>query len=77
VHEKLKAKLLPDAVETPARHRETDSDREAMQAVAARAAATTGEAYPMHLLRRLRRSIPLSVPLPETIRSMLNRHGRN
>jgi hypothetical protein len=77
VHEKLKAKLNADSVDSPARHRETESDREAMQALVARAAETTPEGYPLQLLRRLRRTIPVSVPVPEAIRSMLDKRGRS
>jgi hypothetical protein len=77
VHEKLKAKLHADSVEIPTRHRETDSDREAMQAVVARAAAEPADSQPLHLLRRLRRTLHLSTPLPEAVRSMLKKPGRN
>lgn len=77
VHDKLKAKLQLDSVDTHARHRETDSDREAVQALEARAVALSNEPYPLHLLRRLRRTIHVSVPLPESVRSLLGKYRRN
>lgn len=77
VHDKLKAKLQLDSVDTHARHRETDSDREAVQALEARAVALSNEPYPLHLLRRLRRTIHVSTPLPESVRSLLGKYRRN
>jgi hypothetical protein len=77
VHEQLKSKLQADATETAARYRETDSDREAWRAVAAATLAKTEDPYPLQLLRRLRRTIHLSAPLPESIRSVLSKYSRN
>jgi hypothetical protein len=77
VHEQLKSKLQSDATETAARYRETDSDREAWRAVAAATLAKTEDPYPLQLLRRLRRTIHLSAPLPESIRSVLSKYSRN
>lgn len=77
VHDKLKAKLQTDSADTNARHRETDSDREAVRALEARAVALSSEPYPLHLLRRLRRTIHLSMPLPESVRSLLGKYRRN
>ncbi len=73
IHEKLKAKQQTDSAETLTRHREAESDREAIQAAAARAVATPAETHPVHLLRRLRRTIHLSTPLPESVRAMLSK----
>jgi hypothetical protein len=76
VHEKLKAKVPADSMDGPAHYRETDSDREAIRAVAAKAAPTPPEQYPLHLLRRLRRTLHLYTPLPESIRSVLSKYPR-
>jgi hypothetical protein len=77
VHEQLKNKLQAEATETAARYRETDSDREAWRAVAAATLAKNEDPYPLQLLRRLRRTIHLSAPLPESIRSVLSKYSRN
>jgi hypothetical protein len=77
VHDKLKAKLQLDSADTHARHRETDSDREAVQALQDRSVALSTEPYPLHLLRRLRRTIHVSMPLPESVRSLLAKYRRN
>jgi len=63
-----------DSVDTFARHRETESEREALQRAAARAAATPPEPYPSSLLRSLRRTLHLSTPLPDAIRAMLEKY---
>jgi len=76
VHEKLKAKVQVDSMDSPANYRETDSDREAIRAVAAKAAPTQPDQYPQHLLRRLRRTFHLSTPLPDSIRSVISKYGR-
>jgi hypothetical protein len=76
-HDKLKAKVQLDSADTHARHRETDSDREAVQALEARTVALSTEPYPLHLLRRLRRTIHVSMPLPESVRSLLAKYRRN
>ncbi len=73
-HDKLRAKLASDSVDTFARHRETESEREALQAAAARAAATPADPYSSQLLRQLRRTIHLSTPLPEPVRQMLEKY---
>jgi hypothetical protein len=77
MHEQLKAKLHTDALDTPARYRETDSDREALRAVAANVAPEPADPYPLQLLRRLRRTLHLSTPLPESVRSLLAKYTRN
>lgn len=77
VHDKLEARLPLNSTETLAKHRETDSDREAVMAVEARARASSAEGYPLQLLRRLRRTIHISMPLPEAVRSLLDRYRRN
>jgi hypothetical protein len=74
LREKFERKLATDSVETFARHRETESEREALQAAAARAAATPADPYPSHVLRTLRRTIHLSTPLPDGVRQMLERY---
>lgn len=74
VHDRLKAKLPVDSVETVAKHRETESDREALHAVAARATAAPVDPYPSHVLRLLRRTIHLSTPLPEAVRQMIDKY---
>jgi hypothetical protein len=76
VHEQLKAKVQADSMDSPAHYRETDSDREAIRAVAAKAAPTPPEQYPLHLLRRLRRTLHLSTPLPDSVRSVISKYGR-
>jgi hypothetical protein len=74
LHEKLRAKLQTDSVDTFARHRETESEREALQAAAERAAKLPPDLYPSHVLRTLRRTIHLSTPLPEDVRQMLEKY---
>lgn len=79
VHEQLRARALADGIDAPHMRRATDTDREALAAIAsvlpAEAGASAG--YPIHLLRRLRRTIHLSTPLPESVRAMIARYGRN
>jgi hypothetical protein len=74
LHEKIERKLSSDSVDTFARHRETESEREALQAAAARAAATPADPYPSRVLRTLRRTIHLSTPLPEAVRQMVDKY---
>jgi hypothetical protein len=74
LHDRLKTKVPIDSVDTFARHRETESEREALQAAAARAALTPSDPYPGHVLRTLRRTIHLSTPLPEDVRQMLEKY---
>lgn len=74
LHERLRTKVPIDSVDTPARHRETESEREALQAAAARAALTPSDPYPGHVLRTLRRTIHLSTPLPDDVRRMLEKY---
>ena len=74
LHDKLRTKLGSDSVDTFARHRETESEREALQAAAARAAATPADPYSGQVLRQLRRTIHLSTPLPEPVRQMLEKY---
>jgi hypothetical protein len=74
LHEKLERKLPTDSVETMARHRETESEREALQAAAARASATPADPYPSQVLRTLRRTIHLSTPLPDAVRQMVEKY---
>lgn len=73
LHEKLRSKGV-DSVDTFGRHRETESEREALQRAAARAAATPPDPYPLHLLRTLRRTLHLSMPLPESVRAMIDKY---
>jgi hypothetical protein len=73
MHEKLK-RMQSESVDTFARHRETESDREALQAAAAYAAATPPEPYPSQTLRSLRRTFHLSTPLPQDVREMLEKY---
>jgi len=73
LHDKLRGKAV-DSVETFGRHRETESEREALQRAAGRAAATPPDPYPLHLLRTLRRTLHLSVPLPESVRAMIDKY---
>jgi hypothetical protein len=74
LHERLKTKVPIDSVDTFARHRETESEREAFQAAAARAALLPSDPYPGHVLRTLRRTIHLSTPLPDDVRRMLEKY---
>jgi hypothetical protein len=74
LHDRLKSKVPIDSVDTFARHRETESEREALQAAAARAALTPSDPYPGHVLRTLRRTIHLSTPLPDDVRQMLEKY---
>jgi hypothetical protein len=48
-----------------------------VQALEGRAVALSTEPYPLHLLRRLRRTIHVSVALPESVRSLLAKYRRN
>lgn len=73
LHDKLRGKAV-DSVDTLARHRETESEREALQRAAARAAATPPDPYPSHLLRTLRRTLHLSMTLPESVRAMIEKY---
>jgi hypothetical protein len=73
-YEKFERKLPTDSVDTFPRHRETESEREALQAAAARAAATAADPYPSHVLRTLRRTIHLSTALPEAVRQMVEKY---
>ena len=73
LHDKLRSKGV-DSVDTLARHRETESEREALQRAAVRAAATPPDPYPLHLLRTLRRTLHLSMPLPESVRAMIDKY---
>jgi hypothetical protein len=70
----VKGRLPTDSADTFARHRETESEREAAIAAAARAAATPSDPYPSHVLRSLRRTIHLSTPLPEAVRQMVEKY---
>jgi hypothetical protein len=74
LHERLKTKVPIDSVDTFARHRETESEREALQAAAARAALMPSDPYPGHVLRTLRRTIHLSTPLPDDVRQMIEKY---
>lgn len=73
LHDKLRGKGV-DSAETFGRHRETESEREALQRAAVRAAATPPDPYPLHLLRTLRRTLHLSMPLPESVRAMIDKY---
>ena len=73
LHDKLRTKPV-DSVDTLARHRETESEREALQRAAVRAAATPPDPYPTQLLRTLRRTFHLSMPLPESVRAMIDKY---
>jgi hypothetical protein len=73
LHDKLRSKSV-DSADTFGRHRETESEREALQRQAARAAATPADPYPLHLLRTLRRTLHLSMPLPESVRAMIDKY---
>jgi hypothetical protein len=73
LREKFERKVPTDSVDTFPRHRETESDREALQAAAARG-ATSADPYPSHVLRTLRRTIHLSTPLPDGVRQMLEKY---
>jgi hypothetical protein len=74
VHDKLKTRLQAESDEIGVRHRETESEREALQSAAARAAASPSDPYPGQVLRTLRRTIHLSTPLPEAVRQMLAKY---
>ena len=74
LHEKLERKPQVDSADTFPRHRETESEREALQAAAARAAAMPADPYPSHVLRTLRRTIQLSTPLPDAVRQMVEKY---
>jgi hypothetical protein len=73
-YERLERKPPTDSVDTFPRYRETESEREALQAMAARAAATAADPYPNHVLRTLRRTIHLSTTLPEAVRQMVDKY---
>jgi hypothetical protein len=74
VHRKLETKLHSESEDLFHRHRETESEREALQAAADRAGSTQPDPYPGQVLRTLRRTIHLSTPLPEAVREMLAKY---
>jgi len=79
VHEQLRARAQADSFEAPELQWGVESEPEAtaVSPVVGASSAASEEPHPLHLLRRLRRTIHLSTPLPEALRQMIARYGRN
>jgi hypothetical protein len=75
VHEQLKAKLQAEAAElAEGRYdRDPETDRTPLDTAAL---SSESEPYPLSMLRHLRRTIPLSTPVSESIRAMIAKHDR-
>lgn len=79
VHEQLRARAQADSFEAPELPWGSESEPEAtaVSPAAGVSSSAADDPYPLHLLRRLRRTIHLSTPVPEAVRQMLARYGRN
>jgi hypothetical protein len=78
VHEQLRARAEAESFAAPELQWGTETDLEALATPASAAAsAASDEPYPLHLLRRLRRTIHLATPLPESVREMIARYVRS
>lgn len=79
VHEQLRARAQADSFGAPELPWGTESEPEVTAVSPAHGASTaaSNEPHPLHLLRRLRRTIHLSTPLPKAVREMIARYGRN
>ncbi len=76
VHERLKA-TLTDELPIPESRSALDSFSEELRARATPEVMSWNDPYPPQLLRRLRRTLRLSTPLPEPVRAMLAKYARN
>lgn len=74
IHEELKAKLQAEAAELEQSRLDIDPDthRDALQALE----PSAYDPFPISLLRRLRRTIRLSTPVPDEIRSLISKYDR-
>jgi hypothetical protein len=74
IPEQLKAKLQAEAAEIEQSRLDLDPDthRDALQALE----PSAYDPYPISLLRRLRRTIRLSTPVPDAIRSLISKYDR-
>jgi hypothetical protein len=74
IHDQLKAKLQAEAAELEQSRLDLDPDthRDALQALE----PSPYDPYPISLLRRLRRTIRLSTPVPDSIRSLISKYDR-
>ena len=74
VHDQLKAKLQAEAAELEQSRLDIDPDthRDALQALE----PSPYDPFPISLLRRLRRTIRLSTPVPDAVRSLISKYDR-
>jgi hypothetical protein len=74
IHEQLKAKLQAEAAEIEQSRLDLDPDthRDARQALE----TSAYDPFPIALMRRLRRTIRLSTPVPDSVRSLLSKYDR-
>ncbi len=77
VHEQLRARAEAESFAAPELQWGTETDLEALASPASSTAAASDDPYPLHLLRRLRRTIHLATPLPESVREMIARYVRS
>jgi hypothetical protein len=73
-HDQLKAKLQAEAAELEENRPDIDPDthRDALQALE----PSAYDPFPISLVRRLRRTIRLSTPVPDEIRSLISKYDR-
>jgi hypothetical protein len=74
IHEQLRAKLQAEAAELEENRPDIDPDthRDALQALE----PSAHDPFPISLMRRLRRTIRLSAPVPDSIRSLISKYDR-
>lgn len=74
IHEQLKAKLQAEAAELEQSRLDIDPDtrRDALQALE----PSAYDPFPISLMRRLRRTIRLSTPVPDAVRSLISKYDR-
>jgi hypothetical protein len=75
VHEQLKAKLQAEAAEIDESRFELDPEthRNPMQGLE----SAEPDPFPLSLMRRLRRTIRLSTPVPDRVRSLISKYDRS
>jgi hypothetical protein len=73
VHEQLKAKFQAEAAELDESRFDLapETNRDLLQADSAE-----DDPYPLSLMRRLRRTIRLSTPVPDPVRSLISKYDR-
>jgi hypothetical protein len=74
IHDELKAKLQAEAAELEENRLDIDPDthRDALQALE----PSAHDPFPISLMRRLRRTIRLSAPVPDAVRSLISKYDR-